>query len=548
MPSVTLETKEFLLPFSVLSENRQEPFTSDLEVAAAFALAELDRTKGGGLILRQPEEKLVFLAKIGYPLWLFPMGEKSLIFDGLSRASYTLPYGEIPDVRVFLDNLKRASKTLETHVAFLADHLNYFQAPVTEKGLLIKGLITNPEFLGEFEVYQREATEIVDQPAHMALLNPVLDESTMAAAVHDLDRLYKSFKEEAERLNQSMRLLTKVTNNYIKEIRDKANVERAEFDAKIKDIEEMITPKADRIKDDYDEQIIALTKNFDKERLPAQKEKVKLEKSREQLLTKIENYKLEAKSAAEADDSVREKKWKEKVNEAKKELSDIEDKLKENEKTLKDMEERQSLEVFKLRSELEAKIKELRQPLLELEASRDAKILIHRQAIDKLEKQTKLISDQLGRIAKLREANIAQFEALGVKRESEFKEIGLFYVPFYLTCYQVESKKRYSVLPPSMANPIGFSTKLKGALGRSKIKGLLAPRFETIASLEDTIQVLIQQNAVFDAEIKEKGAKNHMLSVDAVRESIKKGLLELKNEGWLSDREYDALSRQIASA
>jgi hypothetical protein len=548
MPRTTLETKEFILPFSVLSETRKEPFSPDLEVAAVFALTELDRTKGGGLILKQPEEKIVFLAKIGYPLWLFPMGEKALVFDGLNRASFTLPYTVIPDVKSFLDNLKRASKNLETHVAFLADHLNYFQAPVTEKGVLVKGLIRNAEFLAEFESYRREAVELVDQPTDVALLNPVLDESTMAAAVNDLEKLYSTFREEADRLSQSMRLITRVTGDYIKEVRDKANAERAEFDAKIKDREESITPKADRIKDDYDVQIISLTKSFDKERLPVQKEKVKLEKSRDQLQEKIENYKLEAKSSAEADDSVSEKKWKEKINDAKKEFSDIENQLKESEKSLKDMDERQSLEVFKLRSELEAKVKEVKQPLLELEAARDARILIHRQAIEKLEKQTKLISDQLGKAAKLREANLAQFDALGVKRDSAAKEIGLFYVPFYLTCYQVESKKRYSILPPSAASTIGFSTKLRGALGRSKVKALLAPRFATIATLVDTIQVLIQQNALFENEVKEKGARNHMLNMGAVCEKIKRGLLDLKNEGWFSDKEYEALNGKIACA
>ncbi len=545
MPSVTLETKEFILPFSVLSENRKEPFNTDLEVAAVFALAELDRTKGGGLILKQPEEKMVFTAKIGYPLWLFPMGEKALIFDGLNRASFTLPYGVIQDVKGFLDNLKRAGKSIETYSTFLDDHLNYFQAPATEKGVLIKGLITNPEFLTEFESYQREAVEIVNQPTDVALLNAVLDESTMSAAVHDLARLYGSFKEEENQLNQSMKLITKVTNNFIKEIRDKANAERAEFDAKIKDQEEMINPKAERIKDDYDEQIISLTKNFDKERLPVHKEKLKQEKLREQLQAKTESYKVEAKTAAEADDSVSEKKWKEKINDAKKELSDIEEQLKTTDKALKDMEERQSLEVFKLRSELEAKVKEVKHPLLELEAARDSKILIHRQAIEKLEKQTKLINEQLGRVAKVREANITQFEALGVKREAGSKEIGLFYVPFYLTCYQVNSKKRYSILPPSMANTVGFSTKLKGALGRSKAKGLLATRFETIATLVDTIQVLIHQNAMFENEIKEKGTRNHMLSMDGMCQKIRKGMLDLKNEGWLSEKEFDALSRQL---
>jgi hypothetical protein len=97
-----------------------------------------------------------------------------------------------------------------------------------------------------------------------------------------------------------------------------------------------------------------------------------------------------------------------------------------------------------------------------------------------------------------------------------------------------------------VASTIGLSTKLKGALGRARIKQLLVPRFKTIASLTDTIQLLIQQNAVFETEIKEIGEKINILNVSSVREEIKKGLLFLRNEGWLSDKDCEALNQKIA--
>jgi hypothetical protein len=56
----------------------------------------------------------------------------------------------------------------------------------------------------------------------------------------------------------------------------------------------------------------------------------------------------------------------------KKELSEIEDQLKKNEKALKAWKNSKSLELIKLHSNLEASFKEARQPLLELESSRDA--------------------------------------------------------------------------------------------------------------------------------------------------------------------------------
>jgi hypothetical protein len=122
---IGLETREFNLPFSVPSENRKDPFTPELETAAVFAFSELRRTKGGGF-LKQPEEKILFITKMGYPLWLFPNGERALIFDGLNRADCTLQYAAIPNVKNFLEELRRSSKNLETYEAFLSDYITYF--------------------------------------------------------------------------------------------------------------------------------------------------------------------------------------------------------------------------------------------------------------------------------------------------------------------------------------------------------------------------------------------------------------------------------------
>jgi hypothetical protein len=544
---ITPGIKQFILPFSVLSENRKEPFTPDLEVATVFSLAEVDRTKGGGFLSKRPEEKIVFIAKIGYPLWLFPWSETTLIFDGLNRSKSTLPYAVIPDVKAFMENLKRGSKTRETHLAFLSDNINYFQTPVTEKGVLINGLISDAEFLGEFDSYRHEAIEISidDQPSNVALLSPTIDESTISSTLDELKALHISFREDTDRLHRCMKFINKATNHYVKVLRSKAKAVKEEFDVKINAKEELVAPRVAHLKEDYDHQIVQSTKSFEKQRLPVQKKKVKLEKSREQAFAKIEHYKLEAKTRAEMDDSVGEQKWKEKSSETKKGLSEIEDQLKQTEKALKDLEERKSLEIFNLRSELETKIKEARQPLLELESSRDAQILIYKQEIENLEQQTKLITDHLGRTAKLRETGIANFAKLGVKPDPEPKDVALFYVPFYVACYQVESKKRYLILPPSEANSIGLSTKLKSALGWAKIKQLLVRRFEVITSLMDTIQVLAQQNAVFETEMREMGGITNILTTGSMRERIQKGLEYIRKEGWLSEKEYQDLSQKI---
>jgi hypothetical protein len=143
------------------------------------------------------------------------------------------------------------------------------------------------------------------------------------------------------------------------------------------------------------------------------------------------------------------------------------------------------------------------------------------------------------------EANITQFMTLGIKQEPMLEGSLLCYVPFYVACFLAESKKRYMILPPSVVSTVGVFTMLKGALGMAKIKSLLVSRFKNITDLVDSLQTFAQQNAAFEAELNELGARNNMLSVAEVRDEIKKGLDSLKSEGWLSDKEFDAIVQRI---
>ena len=101
--------KRFILPFSTKKSNEQ--FNSDDEIAAIYSISELERSKGAGLVLRQPEEKLIFIVQIGYPLWLFPNNSNALIFDGLSNFNYSIPYIELSKAKDFMENLRKLKDT-----------------------------------------------------------------------------------------------------------------------------------------------------------------------------------------------------------------------------------------------------------------------------------------------------------------------------------------------------------------------------------------------------------------------------------------------------
>jgi len=51
-----------------------------------------------------------------------------------------------------------------------------------------------------------------------------------------------------------------------------------------------------------------------------------------------------------------------------------------------------------------------------------------------------------------------------------------------------------------------------------------------------------------DNQIRDLGEKNNLLNTDLARDNIAKGLVYLKHEGWLSDKEYQVLNTGLAYA
>lgn len=183
------KTIGLFLPFAVLSENQSEQFSNDMEKAAIFCLAELERSKGGGLILKKPPEKLVFLVELGYPFWLGNWNGLTLILDGLKTKAHTVVYKPVQDVKAFIDNVQRSSKTLEAYTAFLSDKINYFQMPSEEKTLAIDALITEPNFLSELASILSKSEKFEAPLSNLIFLPPAMDEPAASSAIEELEDL-----------------------------------------------------------------------------------------------------------------------------------------------------------------------------------------------------------------------------------------------------------------------------------------------------------------------------------------------------------------------
>lgn len=536
----TPSSSENGLPFSVLSENRTIPFTSKMEMAAVFALAEIDRDKGGGLLSRRPQENIAFVTKIGYPIWLIPLFEKPVLFDGLNRFKHSVLYAQIPDVKLFINNLKRTATTCETHLAFLSDHLNYFETQIEETEIVIKGLISDSDFLNDFSIYLMNRKGSENLSNDIGVLPQIIEKTEISSGLEKLKSIYDYVKENKDRLIRSMKLIKKINGQHIEYLESIIGETKHKFKEMIKKEEDIVNPQIIQLKKEYDYLIVKTTKSFQRQELPIYKEKIKLEKLIKLDETKIDNCKIQAQKCAEKDDKISEQKWKERRKRTKKIVSENSKKLDKIEDQIEILNERKTLAIFQLKSEVENKITNLQKRLHDLETSREAKLMGYNQEVENLKRNCNTIIDQLGRFIKIEDTDLSEFSDLVIKENPEIKKSTLYHIPFYVICYQVDSKKRYKIIPPSIVNTVCLTTKLK-SLGRSQIKQIFSDRFYSISALISELEVLLEQNHLFLTELQEIGKEFNILKDSVGVEYIKKGLADLKSEGWFSEKEYEKL-------
>ncbi len=539
---MTEKVTELILQFSTPSEDREQQFTKGMERAAVFCLAEIERRKGSRFVLKRTPREFAFIAEVYYPFWLAPFGKVSLVFDGLNVASFRLFYHEIPNAEAFISSANRNSATREAYTAFLSHNLNYFQATEKQEEKIIDGLLTDPDFLQDFKPYLSEAKRIESPPPDTVSLAPALDKSAVLAKNQELEISRTEFTEETKTLSKGMKLLSATTKRYIEAIRNETREVKAEFNKRLEKRKPTVKERVEKIHEQHSRQVTRISKRFDKEIYRLQQEKIRLEKTKALQLSRIERCKTEKETCVVKKDSAGERRWKERLEQHKKKLQRIEKELNDAEERIKAPENAKKLEISRLKAECESRVDEAMWALREIEASRDAKIHIHKQEAEKLEEQTASIISQMNKLVRLREETINQLGKLGIKRK--YNKYTLVRMPFYIVSYRTNSKNHYAAFPPSVVNSMRLSVKVK-TLGRAKIKHLLVQRSAAITSLINKVPTVVEQNAVFEREINEAGAKVNTMQNENLLESVRVGLERLKEEGWLSEEERETFNQML---
>ena len=535
------QVKRLILPFAVAAKDRISPFTKDMEMAAIYYLAERDRKKGEGRVLKKPEEKLAFIAETCYPLWLIPWRGSTLIFDGLEFTNKTLFYDVIPDIKAFEADIQASSKAYEAYVAALSQNVSYFQNFVGKEEKTIEGLITNSEFIQDLIVYLQDTEDMGKVETSKAILAPMLDESEVSASVNKLSEVSEMVEEEIKSLNRSMKLLSKTSREQVKVLQVEMKASMKNFDKKIKKVKPKVMAKIKKIQEKRDEEVTRISKKYSRKLGSLHQSRVRIERTLNRLSTDIERIEADIKGCRDNKDEAGEFQLTKKFDEIKKKLPVLNKELKDIDREIENVEDAKKIEVSRARTKPDDSIEDAMKSLHDIEAAKEARVRLEQQELAAHEDMTSSIIKQIDAMIKTKETALNEIDRMGAQ-EKRRKE-AIVYIPVYFVCYETEVSKRYVIYPPSTICSMCIKTKLKGVFGAGKMQSFLQSRSEIIAALLDRLVDLIQENPVFEKEITKAGLKANILRSTELRVAIKRGITELRDENWISENEYQNLNK-----
>jgi hypothetical protein len=536
-------TEKTILPFvEVPKVDGGIIIKNEIEKAAVFCLAELNTEKGGGFFKKQTPEEIVFISEVCYPFWMAPFMDLTLIFDGLNQLSHTMAFQVLPDLQIFMENIKGRSETRQVYTTFLLNHQNYFESSNHDESKTTDGLIADLEFLREFIDYSKEATVTEAPITDAVLVTPTRDENGILKDINELEDLRLRLTKELENLNAIIGLLNSKAQYFLADSHQETKAIEEKFSIQIEKEKASLETKTAEINKKYTQEITEMTRRFEQETLKQQTEIFRLEKTQQELNSELEQSEVEIKSSIINKDEVSEKMWKEKRSTLKSELPEIVDSVKHLKEQILEIEESRKNEILKLKQDNDTRIKDARKELVEIESSRDAEIKIIQDDVERLEDLTSGIVAKIDQLTKTREAALSGFDTLGIRPGNSRPK--LVYMPFYLLCNRSGLNKRYTYFAPSIANSESLTIKLK-AIGKSKISLFFQPRSQKILSILNSFVRLLEENVVFSHEINEACSKTNMLSKKSTEETIVKGLTELRTQDWISDKEYDSFTQAL---
>jgi len=546
---IIMSSSSLTLPYAVEDKDRRKPFARDMEAAAVLCLAEAKRKKPG--ILGASPEKLSFISKLHYPLWAVPWENECIIIDGLGILSHTIKYMKPPDVRLFVEDLKRSTTARELFRSALKSHAKTFEGFVETTQVSMNTIVADREILSAISWYIEQGLILKKGATEPATSIPLkLDEKVAMERTENLVIRWRLIQSEIRGLRYAINVLDEETKLHEQKVISEIEQIQETFEDKISRVKSEVEKKVEQLTVERNAKVKGIFEVSERELKVALKEKAK----HEQKLEKLERDKLVFQKRKQ----IRKRRgneagvtyWDHKIKVCKNKISEVKGKIKVLSLFIKRIRKQSELSVKKLNASYQRMIVQERKRISDLEALRDSQIEMTKKEVEELVSEASLITNLIEQLIEQKKLHASQLKEITILWRSE--GVTLINVPFYVFRYETGEKSRYHVHPPVVAMGYeGIIRKIQKTIWsfslESRIKLLLRSRSRSLEEMFTSIfAARVRKDETLGRIVYELGSSNNLLNAEDFGEALARGVKELKAEGWISQDEKDTILKTYA--
>jgi len=535
-----MPTASLALPFAGSTEEREKAFTSSMEIAAIFLLAEARRRKRGAF--RTIPGTMSFVSKLHYPLWAVPWSNQSLVVDGLRMSSSVIVKQQLPNVTAFIEDVERGASVRELFRGAIEKHMATFSDFAEKVNVQLDAVIADHALLSTVSDHVREALSAKsDENSPIALVTPELDVKTATEVAKQAQDLLKQVQSERASLEYARNLLIETTYLHEQMILKEAAFTRDAYDAQIAEIRPVVEKKTDQLLSERDTRIAKMNRIAENELRAKEREKERRERELQKLELGIADFVKKREARRRKHDKIGEAHWEHRIRTNENKIDEVKAKIRALVEFVEKTRKQNESDAEKAKQGYQWVIDNERRRLTDLEYQRDDAVGAKQRETETLKLATNRIAEQIEELAARKKEEAEELTRLGIP--SQFDDATLLCLPLYLIGFRTENETQFHVFPPvKVMSPEGvvaaIRKKLGGLRAASKVKLFLQPRSKALSKMLDfALKERLKSDKAFSENLSETAISNDVMLKDNFKELLTRGVSELKVEGWITQKE-----------
>ena len=523
--------KILVLPFIVNENGNRESTSYPAELAGAVYLTEFQRKKTG--LLGDEAEKVSFLSKLYYPIWIAPLEDSCVIIDGLASLSRNFTFKEPANIGLFVEDLKKNSVLPNEFMAALGRQAKK-SGDKSTFGLSIRALITDKEVRVFFPTYLKKG--LIFSGNKMVILPSEIDEQAAATVCETVKNYLRRNYAIIKGLQYALQVLYEETEFHKSMLLNEAELLKEKREAEVTILQLEVEKNVEKLKSRHEATIALVLKE-------AEKKTAFLSKKSEKYLQKLEG--LEQRKASlqkKKRQTYMLEKYSQQINVVRKEIklfsSMIENVKRESDKNIKKVDEE-----FRKAAALEE------ERISKLNSEYDAKIDEKKKQIANMTSETTTITKAfMGSIEEMKQA-ASVFKEQTVTNW-KLDDLKLICVPIYVIGYARGSEERHGLLSPvTISEDESVLQELRERLtltSEPRQKRLMRPASKELHEIiVSAVLKKMQNEEAFRRTITNLCHTNNLLKQVDFGKTLREGLTEAEHKHWVTPEEAAIAYRGI---